>query len=226
MTPPPRFVFVLSTAGSVMQKVLETDTVRRAVHSVLATGEGPGLAAARARDLPARALPARDNDDFCRKLLDYVTAHDIDYILSFYTEFYSDEIRAALPDRIINFHPSLLPAFKGMDGFGDGIAYHTKIIGTTVELIKDVMDEGKIVMQTACAADPAAAPEEMRHRIFVQQCKTLVQVVDWIAQGRMQVDGDRVTIRDALFTTPDFAPALENPEAIALVTCSPEKSSI
>lgn len=212
----PSFVFVLSTAGSVMQRVLDTETVRRAVHSAVAETEGPALEHARAHGVPTAVLPSQTNEIFCRSLLDYVRKHEIDYILSFYTQFYTDEIRNALRDRIINFHPSLLPAFKGMDGFGDGIDYYAKIIGTTVELIKDVMDEGKIVMQTACSVDRSIALEEIRDRIFVQQCKTLVQVVDWIMQDRLRVDGDLVRIKRARFTTPEFSPALENREAIDL----------
>ena len=78
------------------------------------------------------------------------------------------------------------------------------------------MDEGKIVMQTACAVDRDVPLEEMRDRIFVQQCKTLIQVVDWLMQDRMRVEGDLVKIRGARFTTPEFTPALENREAIAL----------
>lgn len=198
-----------------MDRVLETDTVRNAVHSVVAGEESSAIDKARAHGVATSVLPAGTNEEFCSNLLEYVTGHRIDYILSFYTKFYAENIRSALPDRIVNFHPSLLPAFKGMDGFGDGIAYHTKIIGTTVELIKDVMDEGKIVMQTACAVDPTLALEEMRHRIFVQQCKTLVQVVDWIVQDRLEVDGDKVSVRGARFRDPEFAPALENREAIA-----------
>ena len=211
----PSFLFVLSTGGALMSRVLETDTVRRAAHSAVATAEGPALEAARAHGLPAKVLPGASNEDFCGSLLDYVQAHGISYILSFYTRFYSAEIRHAMQDRIINFHPSLLPAFKGMDGFGDGLRYHTPVIGTTVELIKDVMDEGKIVMQSACANDRSLPVEEMRHRIFEQQCRTLVQVVDWILQGRLSVAGDRVSIRDARYTTPEFSPALENAEALA-----------
>lgn len=214
--PHPKFIFVLSTAGSVMNLVLETDTVRSAVHSAVATHEGPALEHARAFGVPTVVLGAPNNDAFCAELLEYVRNHDIDYILSFYTDFYTDKIRSALQDRIINFHPSLLPAFKGMDGFGDGLAYHTKIIGTTVELIKDVMDEGKIVMQTACAVDLGVSRDTMRDRIFVQQCKTLIQVVDWIVQDRLTVEGDKVTIRDAQFRDPEFSPALENREAMSL----------
>ena len=214
----PKFAFVLSTTGSVMQRVLETKTVRDATHSVIAEHDGPMLETTRAHGIPTTVIGAATNEEFCASVLNHVREFEIDYILSFYTKFYSDNIRSALQNKIINFHPSLLPAFKGMDGFGDGLAYHTKIIGTTVELIKDVMDEGKIVMQTACVVDTRASREEMRDRIFVQQCKTLIQVVEWITQDRMDVDGDRVTIRDAGFRDPEFSPALENAEAIALAS--------
>lgn len=156
-----------------------------------------------------------NNEVFCGHVLDYIYAHDITHILSFYTRFYSAEIRHAMQDRIINFHPSLLPAFKGMDGFGDGLRYHTPVIGTTVALIKDVMDEGKIIMQSACANDRSLSAAQMRHRIFEQQGKTLVQVVDWIVQGRLMVDGDRVSIEGARYTTPAFSPTLENAEALS-----------
>ena len=91
------------------------------------------------------------------------------------------------------------PAFKGMDGFGDGVAYHTKIIGTTAEFIKDVMDEGKIIMQTACAVDPNLGQAALRHRIFVHQCKTLLQVVKWLVEERVWVSGDKVTILGSSF---------------------------
>ncbi len=201
-----------------MQRALETRTVRDVTHSVIAKHNGPMLDKARSFGIPTKVIEASSNEAFCDEVLAHVQEHEIDYILSFYTKFYSQRIRTALADRIINFHPSLLPAFKGMDGFGDGLAYHTKIIGTTVELIKDVMDEGKIVMQTACANDTRALREEMRDRIFVQQCKTLIQVVDWISQGRLEVTGDKVTIRNARFYDPEFSPALENPEALAIVS--------
>ena len=199
----PRIAFVASTAGSVMDGVLRTSVVRNAVHSFVADRECPAVDKARAHGVEAVVLPAATNEEFCRDLLEYVVERRIDYLLSFYTQFYTEEIRSSLKDRIINFHPSLLPAFKGMNGFGDGMDYRVKIIGTTVELIKDAMDEGKIVMQTALAVDAALSRTEMRHRIFLQQCRSLIQVVDWIAQDRLEVDGDRVTIRDARFCGPE-----------------------
>ena len=137
-------------------------------------------------------------------------------VISFYMQFYAKAMRDAYQDRIINFHPSLLPAFKGMDGFGDGMAYHAKIIGTTVEFIKDVMDEGKIIMQTACAVNPNWDLAAMRHRIFVQQCKSLIQVAKWIVQDRVKVIGDKVVIGGASYQDVEFSPALEFHEAMNL----------
>ncbi len=199
-----------------MNRVLGSPVIRDATHSVVADQPCAAVDKARAHGLPTVIFDEGSNRAFCARLADYVAEHAIDYILSFYTQFYTKTLREAFRDRIINFHPSLLPAFKGMDGFGDGVAYHTKIIGTTVELIKDVMDEGKIIMQTACTADPNLDRDVFRHRIFVQQCKTLIQVVYWILENRLSVDGECITIQKASYHDLEFAPALEVREAIDL----------
>ncbi|MEM7130831.1 MAG: formyltransferase family protein [Chloroflexota bacterium] len=216
INPDLRFIFVVSTAGSVMNQVLKSQVVRQVTYSVVADQPCQAVEKANSFGLPTVVFDEGSNEAFCTRLHEYLVEHKIDYILSFYTQFYTQELRSAYQDRIVNFHPSLLPAFKGMDGFGDGVAYHTKIIGTTVELIKDVMDEGKIVMQTACTVDPNQPKEFLRHRIFVQQCKTLIQVVSWLIQGRVLVDGDRITIEQARYHDLEFVPALEIPDAIDL----------
>lgn len=209
----PTFIFFVSTPGSVMNAVLDCASVRDAVHSAVFTGDASGIDKARAHGIPHATIEAQGVERVCDELLAYVRRHEVDYVLSFFTEFYSKSFRDQMRDRIINFHPSLLPAFKGMDGFGDGLAYHTKILGTTVELIKDVMDEGKIVMQTAFAANPNLDKSRLRHVVFNQQCKTLIQVVNWLREGRVRVSGDRVTIDGASYDDLEFVPALEHPEA-------------
>jgi phosphoribosylglycinamide formyltransferase-1 len=211
-----RFIFVVSTSGSVMNQVLESNFLRRVVHSVVADQACDAVEKARAWGVPVVLFDECSPEAFCARLKQYMEDHRIDYVLSFYTQFYSKAFRDAYRDRIINFHPSLLPAFKGMDGFGDGIAYHAKIIGTTVEFIKDVMDEGKIIMQTACAVDPNLELASLRHRIFIQQCKTLLQVVKWILEDRIRVSGDQVTIAEASYQEAEFSPALDCHEAMSL----------
>lgn len=223
--PQPRFVFVVSTSGSVMNQVLSIPTIWSATHSVVADRHCPAIDKARAHDIPVSVFDEESNEAFCARLTDYLVRYEIDYILSFYTQFYAEPLRNMYQDRIINFHPSLLPSFKGMDGFGDGLAYQVKIIGTTVELIKNVMDEGKIVMQTTCAVDPGLDRDALRHRIFTQQCKTLIQVVHWILEGRVLVHGDNVRIRDASYQDVEFVPALEVSEAIELRIPVPGRSA-
>ena len=212
----PKFVFVVSTSGSVMNQVLNSSFLKSVVHSVVADQPCAAVGVAQNHGLLAQVFDEGPNEAFCARLADYLAEHEIDYIISFYTQFYSQPLRNAFQDHIINFHPSLLPAFKGMDGFGDGVAYHSKIIGTTVEFIKDVMDEGKIVMQTACRVDPGEDLSQLRHRIYVQQCKTLLQVVKWICEGRVSVDGDRITTADAHYHDLEFVPALEFDDALGL----------
>jgi len=214
--PQSKFVFVVSTSGSVMNQVLSIPAVRRATHSVIADQACAGVDKARAHGLTAKVFDGASNEAFCARLVDYLAEHSIDYVISFYTQFYALALREQMRDRIINFHPSLLPAFKGMDGFGDGMAHHTKIIGTTVELIKDVMDEGKIVMQTATTVDPHVSHETMRHRIFIHQCKSLIQTVHWILEDRLTVRGDQVIILDAGYQDLEFVPALDATDALEL----------
>ena len=140
---------------------------------------------------------------------------------SYYEQFYSEPFRA-FRDRIVNFHPSLLPAFKGADGFGDTVAYPARFAGNTVELVAEVMDEGKIVMQSVCPVDANAPVAQTRHRVFAQQCKALIQVARWFQDGRVYVDGHRVTIGDASFDDEEFSPALDDAEAIRWTPPDPD----
>ena len=209
----PRFVFVVSTAGSVMNETLKNDFLRSVVHSVVADRPCDAIDKAKAHSVATELFDEGSNESFCDRLAHYLNRHEIDFVISVYTGFYTDAFRAAFEDRVINFHPSLLPAFKGMDGFGDGVVYHVKILGTTVELIRDRMDEGKIVMQTATAVDPTRPLAELRHRIFVQQCKTLLQVVKWLHDGRIRVSGMNVTVDRARYRDIEFSPALDFDDA-------------
>ncbi|MCI4351753.1 MAG: DegT/DnrJ/EryC1/StrS family aminotransferase, partial [Thermoplasmata archaeon] len=104
-------------------------------------------------------------------------------------------------------------AFKGADGFGDTIAYPARFAGNTVEFIGDVMDEGKIIMQTAFPVDERAPVAHTRHQVFVQQCQALIQVAHWLQEGRVCVDGRRVIVAGARFDHPSFSPAIDSSDA-------------
>ncbi len=212
----PRFAVVASTAGSVLNQCLSNGYFRERIHGVVV--DQPCAAADRAQEhgVPVVRLFSGDNDAFCERLLDYLVLERIDYVLSFYTRFYAKPLRDAYRDRIVNLHPSILPAFKGMDGFGDQMRYHVPFVGSTVELIDEAMDEGKIVMQAVFPRDPALAWADIRHRLFVQQCRCLIQVTAWLDQGRVRVDGRRVSVAGSHHGDAEFSPSLDSHDAIAL----------
>jgi phosphoribosylglycinamide formyltransferase-1 len=210
-----RFAMVVSTSGSAMNEVLKSEFFRSRVHRVVVHDAGPAHDNARRHGVTTTIVPQEDVESFCAEILILFQSDEIDYVFSFYTEFFSTEFRRAYQDRVLNFHPSLLPAFKGMDGFGDTVRYPARFAGNTVELIADAMDEGKIVMQTVCAVDPGAPTELTRHDVFVQQCKALLQTAHWLQEGRITVEGHRVSVAGASYHCASFSPALDSVEAIA-----------
>jgi phosphoribosylglycinamide formyltransferase-1 len=209
-----QFAFVVSSGGAAMNEVLKNEFVRSRTQIVVADHDGPAAERARAHDVETVIVDEAAPEPFCEQLQPILEAHAIDVVFSYYEQFYSEPFRREFRDRILNFHPSLLPAFKGADGFGDTVAYPARFAGNTVELIADVMDEGKIVMQTVCAVDANAPVARTRHRVFVQQCQALIQVAHWFQDGRVQVDGHRVTIDGASFDDAEFSPALDDADAI------------
>lgn len=210
-----RFAIVASTSGSVMDNVLHDPFLRERVQLVVVDRQCAALEKARAHGVESVLLDRPSVEAFCDDLLARFRHERIDYVLSYYTDFYSERFRRAYANRIINFHPSVLPAFKGIDGFAAAVAYPARLTGNTVELIENVMDEGKIVMQTVCPIDLNQPIEATRHRVFVQQCKALLQVVRWLQDGRISVSGRTVSVRGAAFDDIEYSPAIDSSEVVA-----------
>lgn len=212
-----RIGIVASTGGSVMNELLKQPAFRRHIAAVVADRECAALTKAAAHGVPAVLLAERKAAAFCDRLLDYLRAEQIDYVISFYTRLFVGPLLAAYRDRIINMHPALLPAFKGLDGFAATLRAGVRFGGTTIHLIDERMDEGKVIIQSVFPIDPDEPETQLRHRVFVQQCRSLLQVVQWLAEGRMAIDGAQARIGGARYDSPEFAPALESPEALGLV---------
>ncbi len=171
---------------------------------------------ARAHGVPAEVMLTADKHSFSDALLAHLQANQIDYVISFFTKLFARNVLQVYQDRILNLHPSLLPAFKGLDGFGDTVRYGARYLGTTIHFIYDNMDEGKIIMQTVCPLDPQLPEKVLRHQVFSQQCISLLQVVRWLAAGRISIIDNRVVIAGSRFLDCQFSPSLDFPEAIKL----------
>ncbi|MEC0260107.1 Phosphoribosylglycinamide formyltransferase [Paenibacillus sp. GM2FR] len=103
-----------------------------------------------------------------------------------FVEFYSG--------RIINIHPSLLPAFPGKDAIGQALDYGVKMTGVTVHFVDGGMDTGPVIAQKAVEIKEGDTAEVLAQRIHAVEQKLYSEVVSWFAQGRISLNGRNVTI--------------------------------
>lgn len=96
--------------------------------------------------------------------------------------------------RIINIHPSLLPAFPGKDAIGQALVYGVKLTGVTVHFVDGGMDTGPVIAQKAVEIKDGDTAETLAERIHAVEQKLYSEVVSWFAQGRISLNGRNVTI--------------------------------
>ncbi len=211
-----RCVILASTGGSVMSVLLRNDYFRERVFAVVTDRECGAMETARRVGIPCRMIPERSQGRFCDLLLGYLRENHVDYVISFFTRLLGGQLLEHYRDRIINLHPSLLPAFRGMDGFGDTLGAGVRYVGSTIHFIDEHMDRGRIILQTVYPLDPDGPVDELRHRIFEQQCKSLLQVIRWLDEERVHVQDGLVKVRNASFRDLEYSPGLDFDEALAL----------
>lgn len=105
----------------------------------------------------------------------------------------SDFLRA-FPNRILNIHPSLLPAFPGLESWKQALDYGAKVTGCTVHFVNEGMDTGPIILQAAVPVLEDDTPETLHARIQQLEHKLYPQAIRLFAQGKLKVEGRRVRI--------------------------------
>nr|WP_279355830.1 phosphoribosylglycinamide formyltransferase [Fundidesulfovibrio agrisoli] len=117
----------------------------------------------------------------------------------------------AFPGRIINIHPALLPSFAGAHGQRDAANYGVAISGATVHFVDEIMDHGPVVIQAAVPAYPDDDAASLGERILAMEHRILPQAVQWLATGRLSIEGRKVRLRDAGLPKAVVEGALVNP---------------
>jgi phosphoribosylglycinamide formyltransferase-1 len=98
----------------------------------------------------------------------------------------------AFPNRILNIHPALLPAFPGMDSWKQALEYGVKVTGCTVHFVDEGTDTGPIVLQKTVPVLDSDTPDTLHARIQEQEHLAFPEALQWLAEGRVRVEG-RVT---------------------------------
>jgi phosphoribosylglycinamide formyltransferase-1 len=109
---------------------------------------------------------------------------------------FTAEFVRRFPGRIINVHPSLLPAFGGgLHAVRDALEYGVKITGCTVHFVTDELDSGPVISQAAVAVLPDDTEETLAERIHVEEHRLLVEAVGLFAQGKLEIAGRTVRVK-------------------------------
>jgi phosphoribosylglycinamide formyltransferase-1 len=160
-------------------------------------------ALARARDagiptfvLEHRGYPTRDAFD--ASLRAALAAHDVDLVvLAGFMRILTPTFLAAFPGRVVNVHPSLLPAFPGVNSQQQAFRHGVKIAGCTVHFVDGGVDSGTIIAQAAVPVLDDDDDDRLRLRILEEEHRLLPAIVRAIAEGRVEVTGRRVRVRPA-----------------------------
>jgi phosphoribosylglycinamide formyltransferase-1 len=115
-------------------------------------------------------------------------------VLAGYMRLVSPVLTEAYSGRIINVHPSILPAFPGKDAIGQALRYGVKLTGVTVHFVDDGLDSGPVIAQQGVAVRDDDTPDSLLERIHRTERQLLLQVIGWFSAGRIHLDGRKVTV--------------------------------
>lgn len=118
-------------------------------------------------------------------------------ILAGFMKILSPTIIRAFPKKIINIHPALLPSFPGLHVQKKAIEHGVRFSGCTIHFVDESVDGGPIIIQAVVPLQPEETEETLAARILKEEHRVLSQAVRWIAQGRVKVEGRKVTITGA-----------------------------
>ncbi|MBL8681455.1 MAG: phosphoribosylglycinamide formyltransferase [Myxococcales bacterium] len=196
---------LVSGSGSNLQSVLDACSDGRLDAAVrVVVSNKPGVfaleraakSAVEAITLSHKAFASREAYDGA--LVEALRARGVDtVVLAGFMRIVTPVLLDAFRGRVINIHPALLPAFPGVDGQRQALEYGAKVAGCTVHFVDAGTDTGPIITQRAVPVLEDDTVETLRARILVEEHKALPAALQWLAEGRLVVEGRRVRVLDA-----------------------------
>ena len=150
-------------------------------------------AAARAIETIIVERNKRQRTEHDREIVRELNRRNVELVcLAGYMRLLSPEFIQAFPNRIINVHPSLLPAFPGLDAQKQALHYGAKVAGCTVHFVDEQLDHGAIIAQAVVTVMDSDTAETLSARILEQEHRLYVEAVARIVSKNYRVDGRRV----------------------------------
>src|SRR6202042_721128 len=156
--------------------------------------DAPVLAAAHGMKLPAFAVPSagRKRAEHDAEMIARLHQHKVDLVcLAGYMRIISPAFVAAFPNRILNVHPSLLPAFPGLDAQHQAFNYGAKVAGCTVHFVDEAVDHGVIILQKTVPVLEEDTPEALSARILEQEHKAYPEAISRVLSDDYTIQNRR-----------------------------------
>jgi phosphoribosylglycinamide formyltransferase-1 len=159
----------------------------------------PGLEEAERRGLPVRMIPSKglEREQYDRQVVAVLQEREVDLVcLAGFMRLLSPYFVSAFPNRILNIHPSLLPAFPGLDAQRQALEYGVKMTGCTVHIVDENLDAGPIVIQSAIPVLDEDTPDTLSARILNEEHRIYSEAINIVLSAGWRIEGRRVVRTD------------------------------
>ncbi len=187
-----KIVILISGRGSNMQSLLEAKLPCRIAAVISNRADAQGLETAKARGIPTAVIPHKDYQDrpsFDAALAEAIDAYAPDLVvLAGFMRILTDGFVERYTGRLINIHPSLLPAYPGIDTHERALRDGVKIHGCTVHFVTPKLDHGPIIIQAAVPVLCDDTPQTLADRVLREEHRVYPQAVRWLCRKQVWLD--------------------------------------
>lgn len=206
-----RLAVLVSGGGTNLQAIIDAidaGTITNAEIAVVISNNRSAYALERAKQHQIEGIcispkEFRDRELFCDAMMDALEERGVDLVvLAGYLVVVPERMVRRYHNRILNIHPSLIPSFCGTGYYGlkvheAALARGVRVTGATVHFVDEGTDTGPILLQKAVAVEQQDTPETLQRRVMEEaEWKILPQAINLIANGKVHVEGGKVTIQE------------------------------
>ena len=198
-----RLVVLASGNGSNLQTILDNinaGMLKAEIVAVISDKENAfALERAEKAGIPTVYVNSKlypNREEFNAAIADIIQTYNPDYIvLAGYMRILTPAFVQRFPMRILNIHPSLLPAFQGLHAQAQAWEYGVKVSGCTVHFVDSGLDSGPIIAQRTVEVLDTDTEADLSERILKQEHQLYSQVLSWLAEGKIKIEGRKVLVK-------------------------------
>ena len=201
---PKKLGILLSGRGSNFAAIAESVKQRRIAAEIAVVisnrAEAPGIELARSLGLDARVIPSkgRQREEHDAEVVRGLQEKSVDLVcMAGYMRLLSPVFIRAFPQKILNIHPSLLPAFPGLEAQKQALEYGVKVSGCTVHFVDEHLDHGAIIVQKAVPVLDGDDDHTLAARILEQEHRAYTEAINIVLAGNYEVVGRRVVVKNS-----------------------------